>query len=160
MFENAVLLLGGNKGKRGELLEKAVELVTETQELLLKSKVYETEAWGGVAKVPFLNQIVQVRTSLSPIELLDLVQLIESKLGRKRAEPWGDRTMDIDIIFFGNQRISNERLNIPHPFISERRFVLVPMVEILPGFIHPVYHKTMSELLHSCEDKSEVKVYT
>jgi len=160
MFEDAVLLLGGNKGNREALLEKALELLTESQELLLKSHIYETEAWGGVARGPFLNQIVQIGTSLSPIELLDLVQNIESKLGRQRAEPWGDRTMDIDIIFYGNQQISNERLKIPHPFISERRFVLVPMVEILPEFIHPVLQKSISALLQACEDRSEVLVYT
>lgn len=156
-FENAVLILGGNKGDRNALLQCAVEAVSELGELTLKSRIYETEAWGGVAKEPFLNQVIEIKTMYSPLELLAFIQQIEADLGRKRDEHWGDRTMDIDIIYFGNRVIDTEELQIPHPFLAERKFVLAPLAEILPGFIHPVLGKSSLELLNECEDRSEVK---
>ncbi|MEP0714028.1 2-amino-4-hydroxy-6-hydroxymethyldihydropteridine diphosphokinase [Algoriphagus sp.] len=156
MVEKVVLILGGNKGDRNSLLRAAVEAVSKHGEVVLISKVYETEAWGGVAKGAFLNQVLQIETHLSPMELLALIQQTEKDLGRKRAEPWGDRTMDIDIIYFGEQVIETSELKIPHPFLAERKFVLVPLAEILPEFIHPVLGKSSLELLEDCEDRSEV----
>ncbi len=156
MFEKAVLIVGGNKGDRNALLKSAVEAVSELGEMTLRSKVYETEAWGGVAKGPFLNQVVEIKTAYSPSELLALIQQIETTLGRKRDEHWGDRTMDIDIIFFGDRVIDTPELQIPHPFIADRNFVLVPLAEILPVFIHPVLGKSSQQMLEECEDKSEV----
>lgn len=155
----AVLILGGNKGDRLALLNKAMEMVLSENELVSKSRIYETEAWGGVAKAPFLNQVVQIKTAFTPIQLLDFIQEIETNLGRERQEPWGDRSMDIDIIFYGNEKINTERLKIPHPFISERSFVLTPLAEILPNFIHPMQQKTVADLLSECGDESEVKQY-
>lgn len=157
MFEKVVLIVGGNKGNRNELLKAAVEAVSEIGELTLKSNVYETEAWGGVAKGPFLNQVVEIKTTHSASELLALTQQIETNLGRKRDEHWGDRTMDIDIIYFGADVIDTPELQVPHPFIKERKFVLAPLAEILPDFIHPVLGKSSLEMLEDCEDKSEVR---
>ncbi|MEB2774422.1 2-amino-4-hydroxy-6-hydroxymethyldihydropteridine diphosphokinase [Algoriphagus sp. D3-2-R+10] len=159
MFEKAVLILGGNKGDRITLLKLAVEAVSELGELTLKSKIYETEAWGGVAKGPFLNQVVEIETSHSPFELLAFNQKIETDLGRKREEHWGDRTMDIDIIYFGDSIIDTPELRIPHPFLAERKFVLVPLVEILPDYINPILGKSNRQLLEECENKSEVKEF-
>lgn len=156
-FEKAVLILGGNKGDRNGLLASAVEAVSELGEMTAKSKVYETEAWGGVAKGPFLNQIVEIKTANSPFEILSFIQKIEIDLGRKRDEHWGDRTMDIDIIYFGGQVIETAELKIPHPYLSERKFVLIPLVEILPDFIHPSLRKSNQQLLEECKDKSEVR---
>ncbi|SFB55140.1 2-amino-4-hydroxy-6-hydroxymethyldihydropteridine diphosphokinase [Algoriphagus aquimarinus] len=156
MFEKAVLIVGGNKGDRNALLKAAVEAVSELGKITLSSKVYETEAWGGVAKGPFLNQVVEIQTAYSPTELLAFIQQIEKDLGRKRDEHWGDRTMDIDIIYFGVDVINTPELQVPHPFIAERKFVLVPLAEILPEFIHPVLQKSSLEMLKECEDKSEV----
>lgn len=158
MFEKVVLILGGNKGDKSGLLKSAVERVSELGELTLKSVVYETEAWGGVAKGAFLNQVIEIKTTYSPFEFLAFTQKIEIDLGRKRDEHWGDRTMDIDIIYFGKSIISSEELRIPHPFLSERRFVLAPLAEILPDFVHPVLGKSNLELLKECEDKSGVVV--
>lgn len=157
MFETAVLILGGNKGDRLQLLNSAVESVLEENELIQKSSIYETEAWGGVAKGTFLNQVIEMNTTFSPMELLEFIQKIEIELGRERNEHWGDRTMDIDIIFYGNKKIDHEKLKIPHPFVSERKFVLMPLAEILPDFVHPTQQKTISELLKECGDKSEVR---
>lgn len=159
MLEKVVLLIGGNRGDRNALLKSAVEAVSELGKLTLKSKVYETEAWGGVAKGPFLNQLVEIQTAYSPSELLAFLQRIESDLGRKREEHWGDRTMDIDIIYFGKRIVDTEELRIPHPFLAERRFVLVPLAEILPGFAHPVLGKSSLELLDECGDRSGVWVW-
>lgn len=159
MLEKAVLLLGGNKGDRKELLKSAVEAVSALGVLTMKSKIYVTEAWGGVAKGPFLNQLVALNTSFSPLELLALIQQIETDLGRQRDEHWGDRTMDIDIIYFGKSVIDTFELQVPHPFLAERRFVLAPLAEVLPYFIHPVLEKNSLELLEACEDRSEVQVF-
>ncbi|WP_339706864.1 2-amino-4-hydroxy-6-hydroxymethyldihydropteridine diphosphokinase [Algoriphagus aquimarinus] len=156
MFEKAVLIVGGNKGDRNALLKAAVEAVSELGEMTLRSKVYETEAWGGVAKGPFLNQVVEIKTAYSPSEFLAFIQQIETNLGRKRDEHWGDRTMDIDIIYFEDRVIDTPELQIPHPFIRERKFVLVPLAEVLPEFIHPVLGKSSQQILEECEDKSEV----
>ena len=157
-FEKVVLIIGGNKGDRELLLHQALRAVSELGELTLKSKIYETEAWGGVAKGPFLNQVVEIKTSYSPPDLLALIQQIEIDLGRKREEHWGDRTMDIDIIYFDKKIIDTEELRIPHPFLAERKFVLVPLAEILPDFIHPNLGKSSLELLAECEDKGEIRL--
>ncbi|MFC5626951.1 2-amino-4-hydroxy-6-hydroxymethyldihydropteridine diphosphokinase [Algoriphagus winogradskyi] len=159
MFKKAVLILGGNKGDRNALLTSAVKAVSELGEVTAKSKVYETEAWGGVAKGPFLNQIVEIETTYSPFEILNFIQKIEIVLGRKRDEHWGDRTMDIDIIYFGGQVIEAVELEIPHPYLSERKFVLIPLAEILPDFIHPITGKSSLQMLKECRDKSEVKEF-
>ena len=157
MFEKVVLIIGGNKGDRKALLKLAAEGISKLGELTLHSKIYETEAWGGVAKGAFLNQVIELSTAYSPVELLGFTQNIEIALGRKRGEHWGDRTMDIDIIYFGNQVIETRQLLIPHPFIADRKFVLAPLAEILPDFIHPVLGKSSLQMLRECEDRSEVR---
>lgn len=154
-----VLGLGGNKGDRAALLAKAVEALGDRFDLKRVSGIYETAAWGGVAKGDFLNQVAVVLTEKSPEQVLDIIQGIELDLGRKRDEHWGDRTMDIDILYFGEQVLDTERLKVPHPFIAERRFVLLPLTEVCRDKIHPVLGKTMLELLSECGDRSEVKVY-
>ncbi len=157
MQTEVVLCLGGNKGNREKLLSEAVNLIGQNFELKRLSEIYETAAWGGVAKGDFLNQVAVVSTDLEAEEVLDRIQQIELDLGRTRFEPWGDRTMDIDILFFGDQIIKTERLEIPHPFIGERRFVLVPLAELMPDFVHPVLKKSMAALQQACQDLSEVK---
>lgn len=154
-----VLILGGNQGDRKQLLSRAIEKLEEKGEILLKSRMYESESWGNVAQGNFLNQVVMVETSLTSNDFLVFIQEIENKLGRKRNEKWGDRTMDIDILFWGNEQIHTADLTVPHPFIQERKFVLVPLAEILPNLIHPVFHKSVSQLLEECKDSSKVWVF-
>ena len=157
MQTEVVLCLGGNKGNREKLLSQAVILLSQYFEVKKLSSIYETAAWGGVAKGDFLNQVAVVSTDMQPEEVLDRIQQIELDLGRTRFEPWGDRTMDIDILFYGEQIFKSDRLEIPHPFLAERRFVLVPLSELIPDFVHPVLKEKMVKLLDLCQDRSEVK---
>ncbi|MDG1276952.1 MAG: 2-amino-4-hydroxy-6-hydroxymethyldihydropteridine diphosphokinase [Algoriphagus sp.] len=159
MFSKVVIILGGNKGDREDLLEKAILELAKAGKFIGKSSIYETEAWGGVANGAFLNQVVQLETNLNPEQFLELIQKIEFNLGRKRDEHWGDRTMDIDILYFDQRVISNSLLQIPHPFIAQRRFVLVPLVEVLPKFMHPILGKNHLKLLEECKDETKVLIY-
>jgi len=157
MKAKVTLILGGNRGDRELLLNAAVKSITDRNTLLLKSSVYETEAWGGIAEGPFLNQVIQVKSSFDPMTFLGFIQKIEIDLGRRRDEHWGDRTMDIDVLFWNDRFIDTPELKIPHPYMSQRKFVLVPLTEILPEFVHPVLGKSTLELLKECQDQSEVR---
>ena len=159
MQTEVVLCLGGNKGNREKLLSRAVESLSSRFQLIKLSSIYETEAWGGVAKGKFLNQLAIISTSRSAMEVLEVIQGIETELGRTREEPWGDRTMDIDILFYGEKIIDTENLKVPHPFIAERKFVLVPLLELFPDRKHPISGKTFTQMLRESEDKSEVEPY-
>ena len=159
MQTEVVLCLGGNKGNREKLLSRAVESLSSRFQLIKLSSIYETEAWGGVAKGKFLNQLAIISTSKSALEVLEAIQGIETELGRTREEPWGDRTMDIDILFYGEEIIDTENLKVPHPFIAERKFVLVPLLELFPDRKHPISGKTFTQMLRESEDKSEVEPY-
>jgi 2-amino-4-hydroxy-6-hydroxymethyldihydropteridine diphosphokinase len=159
MQTEVILSLGGNKGDREKLLFHAIESINNRFQLMRVSKIYETAAWGGVAKADFLNQLAVISTAKEPAEVLEIIQEIEADLGRTREEPWGDRTMDIDILYFGDQVIDSKVLKIPHPFIDQRRFILVPLVELLPEKMHPLLQKTSAQLLKDCADRSEVRLF-
>jgi 2-amino-4-hydroxy-6-hydroxymethyldihydropteridine diphosphokinase len=159
MFKKAIIGLGGNVGDRKSLLESAINQCKTLGNLILESSIYETAAWGGVAEGSFLNQVILLETDLNSEDLLKELQAIENSLGRERAIYWGDRTMDIDILFFADELIQTATLTIPHPAISSRKFVLIPLAEILPDFIHPVLEKSSLQLFKECEDKSEVNLF-
>lgn len=159
LMEKVVLLIGGNLGDRESLLKDAVLKLGKQFEVLKLSGIYETAAWGGKSSGNYLNMAVLLSTDKSPLEVLDIGLEIESELGREREVKWGDRTMDIDIIYFGEQLIQTERLKIPHPMMSNRRFVLAPLSEILPDYIHPQLKMSSLDLLEKCSDESEVKLF-
>lgn len=159
MQTEVVLSLGGNKGNREKLLFQAIESLKYHFHLVAVSAIYETQAWGGVAKANFLNQLALIHTSESPNQVLAIFQKIETDLGRVREEHWGDRTMDIDVLYYGDQVISTEKLTVPHPFISQRRFILIPLNELLPEKAHPISNKTSSLMLEECSDASIVRLY-
>lgn len=159
------LLLGSNLGNRARYLEKAIEdLKTYGAIILESSSIYETEAWGSETIKEtidaHLNQVIKINCKFSPHELLAVIQSIEHAHDRERVVRWGDRTLDIDILYYGQETINTEHLIVPHPQIQHRRFTLVPLVELAEGFNHPLLNLTQSELLIQCTDPLEVKIYT
>jgi len=154
------LSIGGNLGYRFSNLARARLLIEENiGRIDLKSSVYETEPWGFVHKNLFLNQIVGVRTLLSPFEILSEIKKIETVMGRKRTgkERYEGRRIDIDILFYNNEIIDTAELTVPHPEMTKRKFVLIPLAEIATTKIHPVLNKTVDDLLRECQDNGEVK---
>lgn len=154
------LLTGGNIGNRLEYLSKAKEEIRKRCGLVLKeSSIYETAAWGMEDQKSFLNQVLKIETALAPKELLKSILQIEEELGRKRNLKYGPRTIDIDILFFNDEVIDQQGLKIPHSQIQNRRFVLVPLTEIAPTKIHPVFRRSVSQLLADCPDLLEVNKF-
>lgn len=152
------LLLGSNMGNSVEFIEKAVEGLQEQVGKLIKSSaLYQTAAWGKTDQPDFINQVLKLETELSPLEVLTTILGIERKLGRERTEKWGSRTIDIDILFYDQEVMACPELTIPHPFLQQRAFTLIPLAELEPEFVHPVYQKTVSELLDELESQLEVK---
>ncbi|WP_338152739.1 2-amino-4-hydroxy-6-hydroxymethyldihydropteridine diphosphokinase [Rufibacter ruber] len=123
-----------------------------------KSKLYETAAWGLEDQPDFLNQALIFETDLSPEEVLYATQKVEQDLGRERKIKWGARVIDIDILFYGQEILNLPQLQIPHPQLHLRRFVLAPLAEIAPTWEHPVLKKTVVELLKDCPDTLEVRL--
>ncbi|MCX2479563.1 2-amino-4-hydroxy-6-hydroxymethyldihydropteridine diphosphokinase [Pedobacter sp. MC2016-15] len=148
------LLLGSNLGDRRAVLELAVQRIGECiGQITDLSSYYETAAWGVEDQPAFLNLAAAVITSLSPHELLERTLSIEKELGRIRAEKWGARVIDIDIILYGREVIDDgERLQIPHPRMQDRKFVLVPMAEIAAEAEHPLLQQNISALLSILKD--------
>lgn len=152
------LLLGSNEGNRINWLKQAIdELAQSCGAILKRSSVYETAAWGLEEQPDFLNLVLKLKTQHTPDKLLYHIQQIEQRLGRQRKVKWGQRTLDIDILFYGNQIIHTPHLSIPHPYLQERRFTLAPLQEIAPRFVHPVLKKTIAALLKECKDPLEAK---
>ena len=160
MKNKLTLLIGGNVGDRLFYLQKTIDLISENLgKIIKKSSIYETAAWGFNSE-DFLNMALVLETELSPLECLNITQDIEVEIGRKEKSKNGNysaRCMDIDLMFYNEQLIHDERLQIPHPRIQERKFVLTPLNEIMKQHIHPQELKSISELLSACKDQSEVK---
>ena len=156
----AYLLIGGNLGDRLGFMAAAREKMQQKGiEILRRSSVYETAAWGNTNQPSFLNQVLEITTSFSPEDLLTELLSIEQSLGRIRAEKNGARTIDIDILYFESEIISKPGISIPHDRISIRRFVLVPLTELIPDFIDPKTSKSIVEMLNNCQDTLEVTIY-
>ncbi len=152
--------MGGNLGNRTLYLQQAREsIASQVGTVLRSSKLYETAAWGKTDQPSFLNQVLEVQTKLSPEEVLQSINLIEHELGRVRQEHWGARVIDIDILFYDNLVQQTQRLTIPHPQLHLRRFTLLPLAELTPDMMHPVLRQSITQLLETCEDKLEVKVF-
>jgi 2-amino-4-hydroxy-6-hydroxymethyldihydropteridine diphosphokinase len=156
------LLLGTNLGDRLGYLRLAIEKIALVAGKIMQiSPVFETEPWHFEAEANFLNCAVEISTAKSAIEILKSIKEIEQQLGRQQTTLPGyhSREIDIDILFFDDEIIIQDNLQIPHPRMAERRFVLEPLFKIAPGMIHPVSNKAISELLASCADNSKVEQF-
>jgi 2-amino-4-hydroxy-6-hydroxymethyldihydropteridine diphosphokinase len=152
-MNSVYLLIGGNMGDRMGYLQHAKEAIGKNAGSILEaSAIYETEAWGLTHQEKFLNQALKIETWLLPKELLRSVLDIEESLGRKRDVKYGPRTIDIDILFYGDEIVHEPHLEIPHPEIQNRRFALQCLNDIAPAYHHPVLHKTIAQLLAECPD--------
>ena len=154
------LSLGSNLGDRGQNLQEAlVALEKWGIKIIRTSSIYETEPIGNHDQPMFLNMVVQIETEKSPQDLLMIIHSIERANGRVRtSEQWGPRTLDIDLLLYGDEMLEQPDLKIPHPHLQERKFVLVPLNEIAPDFVHPVLKKTVRQLLESCDDTSRINL--
>jgi 2-amino-4-hydroxy-6-hydroxymethyldihydropteridine diphosphokinase len=147
------LLLGSNEGNRERWIQKGCDLLEQKCGTLVRtSSYYQTKAWGLEEQPDFINQVIALKTTLTAQELLAAIGAIEQECGRQRILKWGQRTLDIDILFYGSEIIHTQTLIIPHPYIAQRRFTLVPLCEIAPTFVHPVLHKSITTLLKECSD--------
>lgn len=157
------LCLGSNKGDRVGYVQQATSLLAAVDgiSIVRTSSFYETQPWLEVETTWYVNAVIEIKTSLSPQDLLSECLRIEKQLGRNREKEGhhGDRTLDIDILFYGKEIFTEDNLQIPHKFIHQRAFTLVPMLELNPDFIHPVLGKTISELHDELENPEMVYLY-
>ena len=157
-MNSAYLLIGGNLGDRVENLNKAkIFIQKDIGEIINTSSIYQTASWGITEQPDFLNLVLLVETELSAEEIMQLILTIENKMGRVRTQKNASRIIDIDILFFNDEIISLTNLTIPHPEIQNRKFALIPLNEIAPYFLHPVFKLSIQNLLSTSKDKLEVK---
>lgn len=153
--------LGTNMGDRAGYLKAAVAALSKLPdtELLRQSSIYETAAWGKTDQNAFLNMACQLDTRLTSEALLAATQAIEQALGRVRHEKWGPRTIDIDLLLFGDEPYQSKALTIPHPYMTQRAFVLIPLLEIAPDVTLPDSQKSLRSYLDDLE-QSDVALWS
>ncbi|HVW96973.1 MAG TPA: 2-amino-4-hydroxy-6-hydroxymethyldihydropteridine diphosphokinase [Mucilaginibacter sp.] len=157
-MKKVFLLLGSNMGDRQQYLQSAVNLInSRIAPVCLLSSVYETQSWGKTDEPDYLNQVLSLETQMAAGDLLLEVLNIERDLGRIREEKWGSRTIDIDILFYGEEIIRETGLIIPHPELHRRRFTLEPLAEIAGDFVHPILNKTILSIKNELKDDLNVK---
>jgi 2-amino-4-hydroxy-6-hydroxymethyldihydropteridine diphosphokinase len=149
MSNTVYLSLGSNIGDREANLRSAIEKLRGLGEIVAVSALYETEPVEFTAQPWFLNGAIALRTDLTPEGFLSEIQAIEQSMGRRRIQPKGPRNIDLDILLFGQSINSTPQLQVPHPAMHERRFVLEPLAEIAPDIRHPIFNKTVRELLEA-----------
>ena len=154
----AYLGLGSNLGDRMINLQQALEQLEPLAHVLRTSRIYETPPWGYLDQPAFLNQVAEIETDLSPQELLDLVKGIEGHMGRVKSVLNGPRLIDLDILFYDDLVMDLPGLKIPHPRMEGRGFVLVPMAELAPGFVHPQLKITILEMSVRV-DRAGIRIY-
>jgi len=154
--------LGSNIGDRKKYLEQAIVEIKKLRDtkLIQYSSIFETEPWGYAEQDAYFNAVIEIETDIHFSELIKEVKEIEVKLGRDKTDKWKSRKIDIDILFYGNLVYEEDHLQIPHKQISERNFVLVPMNEIAPDFLHPALKKKISELTAATTDKLKVSLHS
>ncbi len=156
-LSNVYLSLGSNIEDKISYLTQAIHSINEqVGKVITISPCYETEAWGPIKQVTFINCVIKIETSSTPGKLLQKLLAIEQTLGRKREIKYGPRTIDIDILLMGNKIIRQQKLLVPHPLLQERNFVLAPLNDISATVIHPIFKLTVAELLATSKDKGNV----
>lgn len=161
MMNKAYLGLGSNLGKRLDNLKSALSRLASSEAIIIAaiSSVYETRPVGGPEQGPYLNACVKVKTTLTPTTLLLALQLVEDELGRVRKERWGPRTIDLDLLIYENIMINSPLLELPHPRLTERDFVLIPLADIAGDLIIPGQTKTVHDLLSTRSPTNDVVLY-
>jgi len=161
--ESVFVLLGSNLGDRELLVNQACKMMDERcGEIVAKSRLYESEPWGFQAEYWFLNQVIVLKTTLSPDDLMRKLLSIEKELGRDRSQPhegYVSRPMDLDILYYGSEIIDTQMVTAPHPRLHQRRFTLLPLCDVAPDFVHPTMKKTNLQLLDECQDAGKVNIY-
>jgi 2-amino-4-hydroxy-6-hydroxymethyldihydropteridine diphosphokinase len=150
------LLLGSNLGDRLKQLADAVERIGSFATVLRTSSVYVTGAWGNTNQPDFLNQVIEIDTRDSPQQLLFDILTVETKMGRRRIEKWGSRVIDIDILLYRDTIVDTADLKVPHPQMQNRKFTLVPLRELAPDFMHPLFRKSIARMDDECTDTVRV----
>jgi 2-amino-4-hydroxy-6-hydroxymethyldihydropteridine diphosphokinase len=153
------LSLGTNLGNRAANLKQAVSSLSPQMRVMKKSSIYETPPWGYTEQDPFLNQAVMVTTILEPEPLLKHIKRLEVAMGRKASFRYGPRLIDIDILFYDDLILETPTVVIPHPYVHERGFVLIPLMDIAPDLMHPVMKRNIREMVAFCDDLSGIKKF-
>ena len=152
--------LGSNMGSREAHLRNGVQLLARSLEVVETSSIYETEPWGYSDQPSFLNMVCRAQTAIAPEDLLLFCQDVEREVGRKPTFHHGPRVLDVDILAYGEQIIATPALEVPHPQLAERAFVLVPLAEVAPEWTHPVLGKSVSQLLEQVSGKEGVRLWS
>jgi 2-amino-4-hydroxy-6-hydroxymethyldihydropteridine diphosphokinase len=154
----AFIGIGSNRGNRKENCETAVRIIASHKDtaIVIKSSLYETEAWGEESQDNFLNCVAKIQTGKNVFDFFSLLQQTENKIGKQKEGFWGPRNIDIDLLFFGQEIINEPDLTVPHPFLHLRRFVIEPLSEIAPDFIHPTINQSIRALLKNLTDTKKV----
>ena len=156
----AYIGIGSNVGNKTHQCERAISeiLKFDSHKLLTKSSFFKTKPIGYTSQDWFVNGVIKIETDLEPMNLLRVLKTIESQLGRTETFQWGPRTIDLDILLFDDREMGTEELQIPHPLLHERQFVLIPLVEIDRDLVHPVLRKTVGELLEGIKEDQGVEI--
>ena len=157
---NVVLGIGGNEGDKKANFLRVEQLISEeVGKIIARSPIYETEPWGFEAKDEFWNGVLLVQTTLKPNEVLQVILDIEARMGRMRiGKGYSSRPMDIDLLLYGQEVINEPDLIVPHLLMAQRNFVIYPLADICPDWVHPVFGKTIRELQEVCPDQGKIRI--
>jgi 2-amino-4-hydroxy-6-hydroxymethyldihydropteridine diphosphokinase len=156
---NIIILLGSNLGDRLANLKQAINSIASFSSILQQSNIYQTAAWGNTDQADFLNQAIEIQTQHTAENLMHALLAIESQMGRVRLQKWEPRIIDLDIIFYESAIHTTDFIQIPHPEMQNRAFVLKPLLDLIPNFEHPILKQTISQLWEKCPDQLEVSLF-